>query len=76
MDIAGLYTQYPEADATRTPIKLIELSVASADDRPLCDLGPYAIRSAKAGYWFRALLHEDEQSPPPTASRPAPTPTL
>jgi hypothetical protein len=64
-DIAGLYAQSPEADATHTPIKLIELSVASADDRPRCDLTPYALASAKAGYWFRALLHEDEQSPSP-----------
>jgi hypothetical protein len=64
-DIAGLYAQSPEADATHTPLKLIELSVASADDRPLCDLSPYALASAKAGYWFRALLHEDEQSPSP-----------
>ncbi|HUR38121.1 MAG TPA: hypothetical protein VM222_01455 [Planctomycetota bacterium] len=64
-DIAGLYVQYPPADATRTPIKLIELSVASADDRPVSDLSPYAVPSAKAGYWFRALRHEGEQSPSP-----------
>ncbi len=64
-DIAGLYTLYPAADPTHTPIKLIELSVASADDRPASDLSQYALPSAKAGYWFRALLHEDEKTPSP-----------
>ena len=64
-DIAGLYTLYPAADATHTPIKLIELSIASADDRPVSDLSPYALPSTKAGYWFRALLHEDEKTPSP-----------
>jgi len=64
-DIAGLYAQIPATDATRTPLKLIELSVATADDRPACDLSPYAVASPKAGYWFRALLHEDEEVPSP-----------
>jgi hypothetical protein len=64
-DIAGLYAQYPATDLTRTPIKLIELSVAAADDRPVCDLSPYAVSSPKAGYRFRALLHENEQTPSP-----------
>jgi hypothetical protein len=64
-DIAGLYALYPKTDDTHTPLKLIELSVASADDRPVTDLSPYALRSAKAGYWFRALLHEDELVPSP-----------
>ena len=61
-DIAGLYTiQSCNGDA----IKLIELSVASADDRPVTDLSPYAVRSSKTGYWFRALRHEDERTPSP-----------
>jgi hypothetical protein len=64
-DVAGLYTFYPAADPSHTPIRRIELSVASADDRPFSDLSPYAVRSAKAGYWFRALLHEDETTPSP-----------
>ncbi|HLY09687.1 MAG TPA: hypothetical protein VKW04_10325 [Planctomycetota bacterium] len=64
-DIAGLYALHPAADLTRTPIKLIELSVASADDRPTYDIRAYAVPSAKAGYWFRALLHEDENPPSP-----------
>jgi hypothetical protein len=64
-DIAGLYAHSPAADASHTPLKLIELSVAGADDRPVCDLTPYAVASPKAGYRFRALLHEDEQAPSP-----------
>ncbi len=64
-DIAGLYAQYAATDPARTPIKLIELSVATADDRPRSDLSPYGVRSAKAGYWFRSILHEDEKTPSP-----------
>jgi len=64
-DVAGLYTLKSAADPTGPAIKLIELSVASADDRPVSDLSPYAIKSAKAGYWYRAILHEDEGTPAP-----------
>jgi len=64
-DITGLYVLRSKQDPQGPAIKLIELSVASADDRPVTDLSPYAVRSAKAGYWFRALLHEDETSPSP-----------
>jgi len=64
-DIAGLYVLFPATDATRTPIRLIELSIATADDQPRCDVTPYGVASAKAGYWFRALLHEDEETPSP-----------
>lgn len=64
-DIAGLYVLRCKKDPEGPAIKLIELSVASADDRPVTDISPYAVRSAKAGYWFRALLHEDEKSPDP-----------
>ena len=62
-DVAGLYTLKPAADGNA--IKLIELSVASADDRPKSDILAYAVRSAKAGYWFRAMLHEDEKTASP-----------
>jgi hypothetical protein len=64
-DIAGLYTRRFDSDPAKEPMKLIELSVASADDRPVSDLSPFAVRSAKAGYWYRALLHEDEEAPSP-----------
>lgn len=62
-DVAGLYVLRNPREGL--PIKLIELSVAAADDRPISNLSPYTVRSAKAGYWFRALLHEDEESPSP-----------
>ncbi len=64
-DIAGLYVLRSQKEPEGPAIKLIELSVASADDRPVTDISPYAVRSAKAGYWFRALLHEDETNPDP-----------
>jgi hypothetical protein len=70
-DVAGLYGVLP-AGSTEM-IKLIELSVAGADDSPLGmanfqDEGPgevardnYAVFSPKAGYYFRALRHVDEK---------------
>ena len=64
-DIAGLYAQFPATDVTRTPIRLIEQSLCLADERPACDISPYGIASAKSGYWYRALLHEDEPTPSP-----------
>jgi hypothetical protein len=64
-DIAGLYTLRPRGHPEESAIKLIELSVASADDRAVTDISPYAVKSAKAGYWFRAILHEDEGTPDP-----------
>jgi hypothetical protein len=64
-DIAGLYAVHPGNDAAKDPIKLIELSVASADDRPRTDIERYAVRSAKAGYRYRAIRHEDENVPAP-----------
>lgn len=62
-DVAGLYTLESAADGTA--LKLIELSVATADDRPVTDLGPYGVSSPKADYRFRAILHEDERTPSP-----------
>lgn len=56
-DVAGLYAMAP---AGRPAIQLIELSAAAADDRPLFDLSPYTDRSAKSGYWYRAIRHADE----------------
>lgn len=64
-DIAGLYVLTPLKSDTREAIKLIEQSVAAADDRPHLDITRFAVRSPKAGYWFRALLHEEEQTPDP-----------
>ncbi len=65
-DVTGLYTSRPGGDPAKPIIKLIELSVAVADDRPHNnDLEKYAVRSPKAGYWFRAIRHADEKVPAP-----------
>jgi hypothetical protein len=65
-DVAGLYTLRPRSDPAKPILKLIELSVACADDRPQNnDLEQYAVRAPKAGYWFRAIRHADEKSPSP-----------
>ena len=73
-NIAGLYTMTSSAvtgaaaNSTTDPsIKLIELSVASADTDPLTpgaggeniSLSTFAVPSAKAGYWYMALLSDD-----------------
>jgi len=69
-DVSGLYGLLPAGSSDM--IKLIELSVASADDTPLGtaslgNMGPgqvprdsYAVFSPKAGYYYRALRHADE----------------
>lgn len=61
-DVAGLYTRRSADDQ---PLKLIELSVAAADDRPVTDIETYCDRGPKAGYLYRAILHEDETDPSP-----------
>ena len=72
-NVAGLYTMTSAAVAGKTvgttdpSIKLIELSVASADTDPATpaaggenpDLTNFAVPSAKAGYWYQALLLDD-----------------
>jgi prepilin-type N-terminal cleavage/methylation domain-containing protein len=71
-DVKGLYTMTSAAikgsgpTTTDPAIKLIELSIASADaDGTLfangenSDLSTYAIPSAKASYWYQALLTDD-----------------
>ncbi len=60
-DIAGLYAFEREGVA----IKLIELSVAAADDRPTIPMDRHAIRSPKAAFWYRALPYADEPQPGP-----------
>jgi len=56
-DVSGLYTLAPGGGPA---IKLIELSVACADDRPKTDIHKYSILAPKAGYWYRAIRHSDE----------------
>ncbi len=56
-DIAGLYALAPGGGPA---MRLIELSVAAADDRPMLNIAPYAQPAPKQGYWYRALRHADE----------------
>jgi prepilin-type N-terminal cleavage/methylation domain-containing protein len=71
-DVKGLYTMSSAAvagssNSTLDPaIKLIELSIASADADATragptdnCDLSSFAVPSAKAGYWYQALILDD-----------------
>lgn len=52
-DVAGLYAL---KGIDGQPLRLIDLSVAEADDRPVTDLRPYSQRRAPAsGFWFRTL---------------------
>src|SRR2546428_336907 len=46
-------------------IKLIEVSVAAADDRPVTDIARYAKRGPRVGYWYRALRYRGETTPDP-----------
>lgn len=64
-DIAGLYTLPLASDPEHPPMRLIELSIAAADDRPASDVFPYAPRAPKSGYWYRAILHEGESAASP-----------
>ena len=65
-DVAGLYLLSPKGGER---IKLIELSTAAADDRAVTDLSPVAVKSPKQGYWFRAILHVDEDARAPDPDR-------
>lgn len=56
-DVAGLYA-LPAGDGL--PLRLIELSTASADGSPKTDLNPYAVASPKGGFRYRAIRHADE----------------
>jgi hypothetical protein len=62
-DVAGLFGLVPKGG--QEPIKLIEVSVAGADDRPVVNISNYVGRSPKAGYWFRTIRHANEESPNP-----------
>jgi hypothetical protein len=43
-------------------VKLIELSVAAADDRSTTEMEKHAVKSPKAGFWYRALPHAGEKT--------------
>lgn len=59
-DVAGLYTTVPKGGAETDAIKLIEISIAAADNRPVSDIAKYLRRGPKSGYWYRAIRHMDE----------------
>lgn len=61
-DIAGLFTLKGK---DHQMIKLIELSSAAADARPVTDIEAYAPRAPKGGYWYQALRFRDEKEPGP-----------
>lgn len=65
-DVAGLYVLAPNGGEA---IKLIELSAAAADDRPRTNIQKWAVKSSKAGYWFRAIRHVDEDPKAPDPDR-------
>lgn len=56
-DIAGLYALAPGGGPA---IKLIEVSLAAADERPRTDLSDHAARAPREGYWYRAIRHANE----------------
>jgi hypothetical protein len=58
-DIAGLYALAPGGGPA---IKLIEVSLAAADERPQTDLSDHAARAPREGYWYRAIRHANEDS--------------
>ena len=57
-DLVGLYALKNEGQA----LKLIELSVAAADDHPLISMAEYSVPFSRAGFWYRALPHADEST--------------
>ena len=60
-DVAGLYALEVDDGA----IKLIDLSVAGADDRPTAEIEKLIQVGPKMGYWYRALRFADEKEPDP-----------
>ncbi len=65
-DVSGLYALAGRDDQ---PIKLIELSTAAADDQPRVTMDRFAVRSPKNRYWYRSILHADEDPTTPDPHR-------
>ncbi len=61
-DIAGLYALQSKNGSA---IKLIDVSIACADDRPKSDVSKLPARGPKVGFWYRALRFADEKEPDP-----------
>jgi hypothetical protein len=58
-DVAGLYLTVPPG--SNEMIKLVEISVASADSAPSLDITRIGPKAPRAGYWFKAIRHADEE---------------
>lgn len=56
-DVAGLYA-LPGKDGQ--PVKLLDIGIAAADDRPTTEIRKYANSSPRYGYWFRALRCKED----------------
>ena len=65
-DLAGLYTTKGLGGDS---IKLIELRLVLADERPRSDLSSLGERAPYLGYWFRAIPHEGEDPTKPDPQR-------
>lgn len=62
-DVAGLYTLTAagaDAGDTTNAIRLIEIGIAGADDRPVSDIAKYIRPAPKGGYWYRAIRKKGE----------------
>jgi len=60
-DVAGLFSLVPRGWSHR--IRLIALSLAEADARPVHDVTALRPRAPLRGYWFMAIRHADEVQP-------------
>lgn len=54
-DIAGLYALSPGNDPQGYPLRLIELSIATADADPVTDLSHVGNPAPSSGFWYRAF---------------------
>ena len=50
--------KHPSSD---TPIKLIELRIAAADDRAGMSMAEFSVLGQKSGYFYRAIRFWDEK---------------
>ena len=66
-DVAGLYGAL---DSKGAPLRLIELRLALADERPVTNLKAHGNPAPRWGeYWCRAILHEGEDPKQPDPQR-------
>jgi hypothetical protein len=69
-DIAGLYCLVPPGSSSGDPLRLIEITIATADVAPSTTSGSTTLPSGpKAGYHYRALHFQDEDPRKPDPDR-------